>query len=72
MFGYTINISLLNGDPRTYFNEKFERVITLTSDATKDRIPYIKRIYKENNIKSEFYFSVDPKILKEHRIFTNN
>ena len=50
------------------FNEKFERVITLTSDATKDRIPYIKRIYKENNIKSEFYFSVDPKILKEHRI----
>ena len=62
MFGYTINMA-----PHI-FNEKFERVITLTSDATKDRIPYIKRIYKENNIKSEFYFSVDPKILKEHRI----
>lgn len=49
------------------FNEKFERVITLTSDATKDRIPYIKRLYKENNIKSEFYFSVDPEILTEHK-----
>jgi len=55
MFGYTINMA-----PHI-FNEKFERVITLTSDATKDRIPYIKEYTKRIILKASFIFLLTQK-----------